>query len=68
MEGMTSQAHENRAKIAEIRMKLLRGVITYEEARKDAEPYLQHMNRRGAEIAKEYGCKFKPVTFAALMR
>lgn len=68
MDGMTPQAHANRAKIAEIRTKLHLGAITYEEARTLARPVIQGMNRRGAEIAKEYGVRFKPITFAALMR
>lgn len=68
MEGMTPQAHENRAKIAEIRMKLAIGALTYEEANKAAQPCIQRMNTRGAEIAKETGIKFRPLSFAFLMR
>lgn len=68
MDGMTPQAHENRAKMAEIRAKLLGGLLSYEEAQKDAEPYIQRMNRRGAEVAREYGRRFRPLTFASLMR
>ena len=67
-DGLTAEAQANRAEIAEIRAKLLRGVITYDEAQDLAESCIQRMNRRGAEIAKEHGIKFKPLSFRALMR
>ena len=67
-DGLTPQAHANRTEIALIRAKLLRGVLTYDEAQKLAEPCIERMNKRGAEIAKEFGQRFKPLTFRYLMR
>ncbi|MSU74827.1 hypothetical protein EXS57_03595 [Candidatus Kaiserbacteria bacterium] len=68
MEGMTPEAHANRAKIGEIRTKLLLGAVTYDEARDLAEPYIQRMNKRGIKISKKFGLKFKPIIFRSLMR
>lgn len=68
MERMTPEAHANRAKIGEIRTKLHLGAITYDEAERAAEPYIQRMNKRGGEISKQFGLKFKPITFRSLMR
>ncbi len=65
---LSKQAHENRQIIAELRSKFLHGEITYSEAEKIARPILAKMNERGKEIAKEYGGKFKPLTFSYLIR
>lgn len=65
---MSPQANENRNKIADIRQRLLQGEITYEQARTEAEPILTQMNAVGARIARESGMKFKPLTFAYLIR
>ncbi len=66
--SMSPQANENRNKIADIRQRLLQGEITYEQARTEAEPILTQMNAVGARIARESGMKFKPLTFAYLIR
>ena len=44
------------------------GALTYEEAKVQAAPRLEEMNSKGREVAKKYGKKFRPFTFAALMR
>ena len=65
---MTEQAHRNRDTITDIRGRMLRGVITYEEAQAEAKPVIDAMNKRSAEIAKENDDKFRPLSFKSLMR
>lgn len=67
-EGMTQEAKENREVIKSIASDLRFGKITYEEAQAKAKPYIDRMNKRGEELAKEYGMKYKPLTFKYLMR
>lgn len=55
-------------KIEEIKYKMQLGLITYYEAKTEAEPIIEEMNQKGKEIAKKYNQKFKPFTFASLMR
>jgi len=57
-----------REQIEHIRFKLLKGVITYDEAKTEAQPIINEMNKRGREIAKKHKQKFKPFTFIGLMR
>lgn len=57
-----------RAKINDIRARLITGVIDYDTAKAEAMPIIAEMNAKGAEIAKKYGRKFKPFTFGNLMR
>lgn len=47
---------------------MLFGKITVEEAREEAEPVINEMNVRGEEVAKRFGKKYRPLTFAYLMR
>lgn len=68
MDDMTPEALENRAKIADIRRRLLQGAITYDEAKTEAQPILARINATGARIAREHGFKHKPITFSTLMR
>ena len=37
-------------------------------AKAEAEPIIKEMNAKGKEISKKYGQRFKPFTFAYLMR
>lgn len=57
-----------RAKINNIRARLLTGAIDYDTAKAEAKPIIAEMNAKGAEIAKKYGRKYKPLTFGYLMR
>lgn len=57
-----------RNQIKEIKMNLTLGVITYEQAKQQAEPIINEMNKRGKEIAKKHNQRFKPFTFTGLMR
>lgn len=68
MDDLTPEARENRLKMAEIRTKLLRGYITYDQAKTEAQPILARINARGAELARKHGFKYRPLTFASLMR
>lgn len=67
-DGMSEQAHRNRTTIESIRGRMLRGEITHTEAKAEAKPIIDAMNARAKELAKEYGVRFKPMTFEALMR
>jgi hypothetical protein len=57
-----------RAKIEYIRGRLMAGVIDYETAKAEAAPVIAEMNRKGAEIARKHGMRFRPFTFGYLMR
>jgi hypothetical protein len=57
-----------RAKIKEIQAKLMTGVCTNEQAKKEAQPYIDEMNNKGKKIAAEHGRKHKDFTFGYLMR
>ena len=60
-------ANDFRNKILEVKAKMLGG-LSYSEAVKELQPYLNEMNIRGEAIAKEYGKKFKKLTFNYIMR
>lgn len=61
-------AQELRNKINDIRNAMFRGDLAYDDAKKQAQPFIDEMNRRGVEIAKKYGKKHRPFSFASLMR
>lgn len=63
---MTGQDYQN--KINQIRGKMLRGELTYDEAKKEAQPIIDDMNKIGREIAAKYGKRHSNFTFAYLMR
>lgn len=65
---MKAQALKNRDIILDIRNRLYWGVITYDEAKAEAEPIIEKMNERIAEIAKKHGKRPYKLSFAALMR
>lgn len=67
-DGMSERGHSNRRMLSDIRRRMLAGTITYAEARAEAKPIIDEMNARAKELAKEYGVRFKPFSFAALMR
>ena len=57
-----------KAKINYIKGRLREGVIDYDTAKAEAAPVIAEMNAKGAEIAKKYGMRHKPLTFGYLMR
>ena len=63
-----NQAVDNREKIQDIRRRLLRGAIDYEQARDEAQPIIDAINEKSAEIAKRHNMKAKKMTFAGIMR
>lgn len=52
----------------EIKYKMQIGIIDYYQAKIEAEPIIAEMNKKGKEIAKKFNQRFKPFTFAGLMR
>ena len=63
---MNGQDYRNA--IEYIRFKMVKGLITYDEAKAEAQPIIDEMNKKGLEIAEKYGKKFKGFTFSSLMR
>jgi len=59
---------ENRAFFDHIRKLMLSGAITQEQAKEQTRDRLEAMNEKGKEIAKRHGKKFRPFTFAMMMR
>lgn len=60
--------YTNLNSLNEIKYKLKIGVITYDEAKKRALPYIKAMNDKATEIAKRHGVKPKKITFTGFMR
>lgn len=44
------------------------GLITYDQAKKIAQPIIDEMNEKAREVAEKYGQKHRNFTFSALMR
>ena len=65
---MSDDAIRNRARIEEIKRLYAIGQIDREEAEKRAQPVIDAINKRGAEIAKKYKKSYAPVSFIGLMR
>ena len=59
---------EDRKKLYEIKMKLLSGIISYDEAKVQAQPYIDNLNTKGRDIAKKHGRKYVNTTFSNQMR
>lgn len=51
-----------------IKAEMLHGIITYEQAKAKAQPFLQQINDKAKTIAKKYGKRPVQVTFAGVMR
>lgn len=62
------QAQQNRQDIEELKLALAYGHISYDEAKIEAKPILDKINKKGKEIAKKYGKKYYPITFTEIMR
>jgi hypothetical protein len=54
--------------IFDIRGRLLAGVIGYDQARIEATPVIESMNKQGRAIARKHGKRFGGFSFSALMR
>ena len=58
----------DREKLFDIRGRLLVGIISYDEARIEANPIIERMNKKGRDIAKKHKKRFYGLTFSGLMR
>jgi len=65
---MIPEAVKNREAIANIKRRYSLGLITREQAKKEAKPIIQRINLRGQEIVKKHQVKYYPVDFVNLMR
>lgn len=59
---------EERKALYEIKMELLAGLITYDEAKIQAKPFIDTLNEKGKTIAKKHGRRFVETTFSQQMR
>lgn len=57
-----------RLKIETIKMKMLYGLSTYEEAKAEAQPIIDEMNKKAKEIAHRHHRTHKKFTFSQLTR
>ena len=61
-------AKQNREDIETIKMALAYGYISYDEAKIEAKPILDRINKKGKEIAKKYNKNYYPITFTEIIR
>ena len=59
---------EERKALYEIKMKLLTGLISYEQAKELSAEHINALNIRGERIAMKHGRKFVKTTFSQQMR
>lgn len=52
----------------EAKLKFKLGLMTYEEAKINIEPYVKKFNKRSKEIAKKYNQRAKLISTAAYLR
>jgi hypothetical protein len=60
--------NEHTNELHQIKMWMYQGAITYDRAKKMAEPHIIALNKKAKEIAKKHRLKPRQVTFAAFMR
>jgi hypothetical protein len=63
-----ANAVSNRVQIFDIKQRYLSGQITREQAKLEAAPIIERINKRGAEIAKKWHRSYAPQSFIGLMR
>ncbi len=51
-----------------LRGQMLRGEITLDEAKVVLAPLVTEADKRGAELAKQHGVRYKKISMAALLR
>lgn len=68
MPNNLDQATKNRQAMAEIKRKYVTGEISQDEAKQLAQPIIDLVNKRCAEIAKKHGKKPCKLNFISLMR
>jgi uncharacterized membrane protein YjjP (DUF1212 family) len=57
-----------RTRVNEIKSRLYNNEITYEDAKKELQPYIKEANEKGKRIARKHKTKFYDFTFNYLMR
>lgn len=57
-----------REKILLIRSEYLQGRIDLDTAKANVQPLLDTMNKRGEKISKQFGKKYRPLTFGYVFR
>lgn len=65
---MPNDSHNDLAIAKGIALSCRMGAISYDEAKKKVEPYLERVNAKAREIAKKYGKKHYNLTFTGLVR
>lgn len=65
---MTNEAQDNQEKIADIKRRMVAKEISYEEAKAEAQPVIDRINAKAAEIAKKYNKRAKKLSFSEIMR
>jgi hypothetical protein len=59
---------KEREELYTIKMKLLSGIISYDDAKIQAQPFIDLLNKKGKEIAKKHSRRFVETTFSSQMR
>lgn len=57
-----------REQIEQIKIEMMYGHLTYDEAKAKAQPIIDEMNKKAREVAKRWNKKHYNFTFPALMR
>ena len=65
---VSNEAISNREAIADIKRRYAQGLISREQAKNEAEPVINRINKKGQEIAKKHNVKYYSVDFVNLMR
>jgi cupin superfamily acireductone dioxygenase involved in methionine salvage len=65
---MTRENQYAHSELETIKVLLNRGEISYDEAKAQAQPHIETLNKTVKEISREYGVTFKPLTFISVMR
>lgn len=63
-----SNAIANQQKIQNIRCRMMSGEISYEQARREAEPVIANINSTAKRLAKKHNLRAKLLSFEELMR
>lgn len=66
MPNINKELHDLLAEARAIRLAMVHGAISYEDAKKRINYSLEKLNIAGANIAKKYGVKYKKITFQTL--
>lgn len=64
----TDNRYEARENIDRIKAELRAGTISYDDAKAAITEQLKTVNARGAQIAKKYGKRYRPITAQETMR